>query len=170
MNRRTILQTAIGACVGLLCPSLKKARVATPRQLSQWQWQAGEIGFEVEGVMKRLLARCDIGNHRGTFLPVPQRHNMFCVWVDMDDETIAKALSERGEIPDEFPCRCYAVRVPIIVILMYPEDELAESLQKALLTASKYPQARRWKYRWLPDNYKGVVDLVDHLPTEENTG
>lgn len=164
MKRRAFMSTAGagGLAIGAAIASAETSDKTRP--LSQWQWRACEVGSELEEALKRVLCRCDIGRGRGTAVPAPQAHNVFHVWVDMDDEMVLAAKHKFSEIPDDFQSRCYVVSIPIQCILMYTEDDLVESLQKAMSVAKKRPQVRRWKQRFVPDYYDNMVNLADYLP------
>lgn len=170
MKRRSIMQAAIAAPLLLWRKTVDAVAGNHPTGgFSQWQWRGSQIGAEVEETLKRVVSRCDIGRGRGTLVQGPQRHNVFHLWVDEDDDMILAIKEKRGKVPPDFQSRCYVVSLPIQVVFEYHEDDLVKSLQKAMAVAKSQSHVRRWKELLLPDRYEGMVNLVDYLPRKEET-
>lgn len=165
MQRRGFLGTVI-ASLALFTRNDRD----TARLMSQWQWRIGEVGKEVEEVLKRVLGRCDIGTGQGTVSSAPRQHNVFHVWVDMDYGRVSAAFQKHGKVPETLRLRSYVIYVPVAYVLMSREEELVQAMQKAMAVARKRPQVRTWGQMLEPDSYDGMVDITKCLSDEEKTG
>jgi len=133
------------------------------RPMAQWQWRLGEVGKEVEETVKRVLSQCDIGAACGTVVFPPSQHQVILVWIDMDYNKVEMAWQRNRKVCRRLQMRSYAIAVIVRCLMMYPEDELVEAMQKAIAAGEKRPQVRTWGGRLEPDSDDCVVHLTDHL-------